>query len=75
MNTKPAHIHINDEATPYVRHTPIPVPFHLKGVVKDSLDNDVRKGIIAPVPIGAPAEWCTILGYYTKEKWENPPDY
>jgi len=37
MDTKPAHIHINDEATPYVRHTPIPVPFHLKEAVKNSL--------------------------------------
>jgi len=60
MDTKPAHIHINDEATPYVQHTPI-LPFHLKEAVKNSLDNDVRKGIITPVPIGTPIEWCITM--------------
>jgi len=61
MDIKPAHIHINDQATPYVRHTPIHVPFYLKEAVKNSLENDVHRGIIAPVPIGTPVEWCTTI--------------
>jgi len=60
MDTTPAHIHINDEATPHVRHTPIPILFHLKEAV-NSLYNDVRRGIIVPVPIGTPVEWCTTM--------------
>ena len=57
MDTKPAHIHIKENATPYVRHNPIPIPFHLKDAVKKSLDDDIRRGIIAPVPIGTPVDW------------------
>ena len=58
MNTKPARIHPTPDATPYVRHSPIPVPHHWKDAVKQSLDRDVARGIIAPVPIGTPVTWC-----------------
>ena len=27
--------------------------------MKESLDRDVERGIIAPVPIGTPVEWCS----------------
>ena len=67
MDTKPAHIHIQPDAKPHVRHNPIPVPFHLKEAVKKSLDDDVKRGLIAPEPIGTPVEWCTTMVTARKE--------
>ena len=58
MNAPAAHIHLKPNAEPYARHTPIPVPFHWKEAVKQGLDNDVKRGIITPVPIGTPTQWC-----------------
>ena len=28
MTTKPAHIHLRLDSTPYAHHVPIPIPFH-----------------------------------------------
>ena len=67
MDTKPAHIHLKADATPHARHNPIPVPFHLKETIKKSLDDDVKRGIITPVPIGTPVEWCTTMVTATKK--------
>jgi len=47
MDTKPAHIHIQEDGKPNVCHNPIPVPFHWKAKVKASLDEDVHRGNIA----------------------------
>jgi len=41
MDAKPAHLHIKPDAKPFVRHTPIPIPFYLTEAVKKSLDDDV----------------------------------
>ena len=41
MSTKPAHIHLKSGSHPYVQHVLIPIPFHWKEEVKQSLDNDV----------------------------------
>ena len=58
MCTKPAHIHLKPPGyIPYAHHVPIPVPFHWKEEVKLSLDNDIAKNIIEPVPISEPVEW------------------
>ena len=59
MSMPHAHIHLNANAKPYAHHTPIPIPFHWKKEVKESLDRDVERGIIAPVPIGTSVEWCS----------------
>ena len=59
QNVPPAHIHIKDDATPYARHVPIPIPIHWRDSVKSSLDDDVQHGIIEPVPIGEAIEWCS----------------
>ena len=59
MNTKPAHIHLKEDATPVAVHTPTNVPLYWRDEVKTSLDNDVKRGIIEPVPIGEPANWCS----------------
>ena len=56
-----AHIHLQEDAIPKARHTPIPVPFHLKSAVKAGLDNDVKRGIITPVPMGTPTDWCSVM--------------
>ena len=59
METKPVHIHLKPDAKPHAQHVPIPVPFHWKSDVKNDLDLDVERGIIKPVPIGTPVQWCS----------------
>ena len=67
LSGPPAHIHLQPNAVPYARHTPIPVPHHWKAKVKESLDSDVQRGIIAPVPIGSPVSWCSSMVVVSKE--------
>ena len=40
------------------RITPIPVPLHWQDAVKASLMQDVKLGVIEPVPVGEPVTWC-----------------
>ena len=56
MKCKPAKIHLKEGAKPTAVHTPIPVPIHWRDEIKQSLDEDVRNGIIEPVPVGE-TEW------------------
>ena len=49
---------IDPYVTPKAHHTPIPVPLHWQEEVKAGLDQDVRLGVIEPVPIGEPVTWC-----------------
>ena len=58
MDTQPAHKHLKKDAIPHACHTPIPILHHWKKEVKKSIDADVQRGIIEPVPIGEPVEWC-----------------
>ena len=67
MDTTPAHIHLKPDATPCATHTPIPILFHWKKEIKESLDADVQKGIIEPVPIGEPVEWCSHMVVIAKK--------
>ena len=67
MKCKPVRIHLKDGATPFARHTPIPIPIHWKSQVKEQLDQDVEKGIIEPVPIGEPVTWCSPMVVTTKK--------
>ena len=48
MPSPPAHIHLKEGSPPKARHKPIPVPYHYKKQVWE----DVKRGIITPVPIG-----------------------
>ena len=59
MSGPPVDIHFLPDVTPEAVHTPIPVPFHWKQQVKADLDQDVRLGIIEPVPQGTPTRWCS----------------
>ena len=61
LSGPPAHIHLKEGFKPRARHSPIPVPFHMKDAVKKSLDDDVKRGIIKPVQIGTPTEWCSTM--------------
>ena len=56
MSGPAAHIHLKDGAVPKARHSLIPVPFHLKEPVRQALWEDVKRGIITPVPIGMPTD-------------------
>ena len=62
-----AHVHLKRSAIPRARHCPIPVPFHLKTAVKSALDEDVSRGIIKPVPLGTPTEWCSTMVVQSKK--------
>ena len=59
MSGKPHHIHLLPNATPYACHTPIPIPKHWETEVKRQIDDDVRAGILRPVPTGDVTEWCS----------------
>ena len=82
MDVTLAHIHLKPDATPYATHThthththtrthththtTISVPYHWKQEIKESLDVDVQKGIIEPVPIGKLVKWCSHMVLVTK---------
>ena len=67
MKTTPAHIHLKPDAVPYARHSPIPIPRHWKASVKKSLDEDVKRGVIKPVEVNTPVEWCSPMVVTTKK--------
>lgn len=58
MTGPPMRLMIDPNAKPVVYHTPIPVPIHWQDEVKAGLDQDVRLGVIEPVPVGTPVTWC-----------------
>lgn len=58
MNGPPMKLMIDPEAKPVAHHTPVPVPLHWQDAVKAGLDQDVRLGVIEPVPVGEPVTWC-----------------
>lgn len=67
MEGKPHHIHLEPGATPYACHTPAPVPKHWEDEVKAQLEEDVRRGVIEPVPAGEPTEWCSRMVVVAKK--------
>ena len=58
MEGPPLELMIDPTANPVAYHTPIPVPLHWQKEVKAGLDQDVRLGVLEPVPIGEPVTWC-----------------
>ena len=61
MSGPAAHIHLKEGAVPKARHNLIPVPFHFKEPVRQALWEEVKRGIITPVPIGMPTDWCSTM--------------
>ena len=53
------HLHLKEGATPFDVHSPTPIPCHWCDQVKATLDKMVGKGIITPVDVGEPVDWCT----------------
>lgn len=58
MEGPPLRLMVNEDAAPVAHHTPVPVPIHWQTDVKAGLDQDVRLGVIEPVPVGEPVTWC-----------------
>ena len=58
MEGPPLRLMVDPNAKPIAVHTPIPVPIHWRDAVKAGLDQDVKLGVIEPVPIGEPVTWC-----------------
>ena len=71
MSGPAAHIHLKEGAVPKARHNLIPVPSHLKEPVRQALWKYVERGIIAPVPVGMPTDWCSTKAI-TAKKNGNP---
>ena len=58
MTGKKMRLHIDKDAEPDPCHRAIPVPFNWQQDVKQGLDQDVRLGVIEPVPVGSKVTWC-----------------
>jgi hypothetical protein len=58
MDGPPMKLMVDPEAEPVAHHTPVPVPIHWQEQVKAGLDQDVRLGVLEPVPVGEPVTWC-----------------
>ena len=58
MTGKPMDVVFKENAIPYCVHTPIKVPVNWQKKVKKRLDQDVKLGIIEPVPQNSHVEWC-----------------
>ena len=58
MTGPPLRIMIDENAQPIAHHKPTPVPVHWQQDVYAGLDQDVRLGVIEPVPVGTPVTWC-----------------
>ena len=71
MSTPPARVHLKPHAKPYARHSPISISHYWKASIKKGLDEDVEKGIIKPVDINNPVEWCSPM-VVTKKKDGSP---
>ena len=67
MAGKPHHIHLSKGAVPYACHTPASVPKHWEREVKAQLEEDVRKGVLQPVPAGEATEWCARMVVVAKK--------
>ena len=58
MEGAPHHIHLVPDAKPYACHVPANVPMHWEAEVREQIAEDVKNGILRPVPQGEPTEWC-----------------
>ena len=71
MSCPATNIHLKEGADPKGRHSPIPVPLHFKEPVKQALLEDVKRGIITPVPVGMTTDWCGTM-VITAKKNDKP---
>ena len=57
LKGKPHHIHWTG-GKPVAYHSPTPIAVHWKKQVRQKLENDVKQGIIEPVPVGGKVTHC-----------------
>lgn len=67
MVGRPHQIHLVEDVKPYACHTPAHIPKHWEVKVKRQLDEDVRRGVIEPVPVGEATEWCARMVVVAKK--------
>ena len=58
MTGPPMRLMIEPNAVPFASHKPIPVPVHWQEDIYAGLQQDVKLGVIEPVPVGTPVTWC-----------------
>ena len=59
LSTPPAHIHLRpDHIIPKPAYWPATVAEHWTDAVKQSIDKDVKAGILTKVPFNEPTTWC-----------------
>ena len=58
MEGPPLKLMVDPGAVPVAYYTPVPVPLHWQDDINAGLDQDVKLGVIEPVPIGEPVTWC-----------------
>ena len=55
-----------------VRHSPVPIPVHLKDEEKKLLDRDEQIKVCEKVPPGVPSVWSSpMLAGHVEEEWEG----
>jgi len=69
MADRPHQIHLVEDAKPYACHTPAHIPKYWEAEVKQQLVQleDVRRGVIEPVPVGEATEWCARMVVVAKK--------
>jgi len=67
MEGEPHHIHLVPNAVSYACHTPASVLKHWEDEVRAQLEEDIKRGVIEPVPAGEPTEWCARMVVVAKK--------
>ena len=62
-----------ENAEPGPFHKAFPIPMHWKQKVKEQLDNDVKMGVLAKVPLGTTTKWCSRMVVVAKKERRTPP--
>merc|ERR1712082_193379 len=66
-STPPLQLHVDPKARPVAIHKSVPVPLHWMKDIKEQLDKDVRLGVLEPVPVGQPVQWCSRMVFCPKK--------
>ena len=55
----PLTFHVDPKATPVACHKPAAVPLHWQEAVRETLERDVRLGVLERVPYNTPVKWMS----------------
>ena len=67
MEGRPCQLYVDPKARPFAIHTHRAVAVHWADEVKKGLDRDVAMGVIRPVAVGTPTEWCAPMHVVAKK--------